>query len=264
MKTVGMDELCNTTHNTIAHVLLFITRTINQTHHSKESNTCPLDANVSETISCKHCKSPMTNNNATTRGKTLNKINKPANFTYINTTKTTNSHQHTMMSPVSGNGANAHVQVPRRWCLVGPPTGGKSTEMSALLSIHHFLELLHRQAAHSLGSWLGLEHARLLGERVHALAGRCGWLLLQLHVENATQLESTVLFQLASCQFHVSGHNGLCLLWLQLALLGNCAEGLGSFSSTTLHFEESSMNGSFATLGSVTHKVGIKVEIQEL
>merc|ERR1719337_21340 len=67
-------------------------------------------------------------------------------------------------------------------------------------SVDHLLKLLHRQGAHSLRRWLGLEHARLLSEGVDALASCSSWLLLQLHIQRASELELTGLLKLRSCK----------------------------------------------------------------
>ena len=50
-----------------------------------------------------------------------------------------------------------------------PPTGigtllAEMTNLNLFRSIDHLLQLLHGQSTNSLGSWLGLEHAWLLGE----------------------------------------------------------------------------------------------------
>merc|ERR1711865_576213 len=78
----------------------------------------------------------------------------------------------------------------------------------ATCSINHLLQLLHGQGAHSLGSWLGLEHAWLLGEGVDSLASCASCLLLQL----------------GSSQLHVVGHDGLHVLHLEAGLLSNSTE----------------------------------------
>merc|ERR1719164_35831 len=86
-------------------------------------------------------------------------------------------------------------------------------------SVDHLLQLLHGQGTHSLGSRLGLEHARLLGEWVHSLASWASWLLLELQVQATAELESTVLLQLRGSQLHVVGDNGLDILGLRASLL---------------------------------------------
>ena len=61
-------------------------------------------------------------------------------------------------------------------------------------------------------SVFGSLHGRLLGERVDALAGRAGWLLLELEVQATTNL--VVLLQLWRSQLHVTVHNRLHILAL--------------------------------------------------
>merc|ERR1711865_650965 len=97
----------------------------------------------------------------------------------------------------------------------------------ATCSINHLLQLLHGQGAHSLGSWLGLEHAWLLGEWVDSLASWASWLLLELQVQAAANLEGAILLQLGSGQLHVVGDDGLHILGLKTRLLGNRHEGSG-------------------------------------
>merc|ERR1719440_1252271 len=72
-------------------------------------------------------------------------------------------------------------------------------------SVDHLLELLHRQRAHRLGRWLCFKDTRLLRKRVDALASCLGWLLLQLHVQRASELELARFLQLRSCK----GDHGL-------------------------------------------------------
>merc|ERR1740138_154925 len=67
-------------------------------------------------------------------------------------------------------------------------------------SVDHLLELLHGQGAHRLGCWLGLENTRLFSKRVDALASCLGRLLLELHVQRASELELAALFQLCRCK----------------------------------------------------------------
>merc|ERR1712178_185706 len=86
---------------------------------------------------------------------------------------------------------------------------------TVICSVDHLLQLFHGQGTHSLGSWLGLEHARLLGEWVDSLAGWASWLLLELQVQAATDLESAILLQLRSSQLHIVGDDSLHILWLE-------------------------------------------------
>merc|ERR1719263_87726 len=80
--------------------------------------------------------------------------------------------------------------------------------------VNKLLELLHRQRTHCLRRWLGLEYAWLLGKRVDALACWTGRLLLELHVERASELELPRLLELRGCE----GNHSLGNL-LHLALL---------------------------------------------
>merc|ERR1719198_1576838 len=106
----------------------------------------------------------------------------------------------------------------------------------ASCSVDHLLQLLHGQSTNSLRSWLSLEHAWLLGEWVDALASWASWLLLELQVQAATNLESAVLLQLRSGQLHVVGHNSLHILSLEAGLLSHSAErSSGSHGTTSLH-----------------------------
>merc|ERR1719230_288490 len=95
---------------------------------------------------------------------------------------------------------------------------------SEIHNSEHHLQLLHWQAADSLGSRLGLEDARLLGEGVHTLACCCGWLLLQLHVQATSKLEGTVLLQLGCGQVHQSCNHCPDLLWFELGSGCNCVD----------------------------------------
>merc|ERR1719155_196417 len=95
---------------------------------------------------------------------------------------------------------------------------------TVICSIDHLLQLLHGQGAHCLGSWLGLEHAWLLCEWVDSLASWASWLLLELQVQAATNLESAVLLELGGGQLHVVGHNSLHILALQTSFLSNSTE----------------------------------------
>merc|ERR1712166_885546 len=70
-------------------------------------------------------------------------------------------------------------------------------------SINHLLQLLHGISFDSLGSRLGFEHARLLGERVDSFASGCGSLLLELQVQATTKLELAVLLDLSCSNLHV-------------------------------------------------------------
>merc|ERR1719428_2487311 len=99
--------------------------------------------------------------------------------------------------------------------------------------IDHLLQLLHGQGTHSLGGWLGLEHAWLLGEWVDSLASWASWLLFELQVQAATNLEGAVLLELGSGQLHVVGHNCLNILGLQASLLSNGTECAGGSHGTT-------------------------------
>merc|ERR1719454_1318183 len=92
-------------------------------------------------------------------------------------------------------------------------------------SIDGLLQFLHWKAPHCLACWLGLEDAWLLGERVHSLASRPGRFLLELHVEDTSQLELAILLQLAGCQVNVAGDDGFHLLWLELGTLSNSCKG---------------------------------------
>merc|ERR1719238_1040556 len=106
---------------------------------------------------------------------------------------------------------------------VRPPTG-TTMRLKTTCSIDHLLQLLHGQGTDSLGGWLCLEDAWLLGERVDSLAGWAGWLLLELQVQATANLESTILLQLRSSQLHIIGDDGLHILWLEAGLLGNGTE----------------------------------------
>merc|ERR1719440_463768 len=100
-------------------------------------------------------------------------------------------------------------------------------------SIDHLLEPLHWQRTHSLGSWLGLEDAWLLGEWVDALACCNCWLLLELQVQAATNLELAVLLELSCSQLHVACYHSLDVLWLQLSGLGNLSKCGGCCDAST-------------------------------
>merc|ERR1719157_109620 len=88
-------------------------------------------------------------------------------------------------------------------------------------SIQCYLEFLHCVHLDRLGGRLGLEHARLLGERVDALLCRARCLLLQLQVEHAAQLEASVLLDLVASHSHQGLHNSFCLLCFQAVGLSN-------------------------------------------
>merc|ERR1712153_2342 len=88
-------------------------------------------------------------------------------------------------------------------------------------SVQCLLQFLHGEAFHSFRGWLGLENARLLGEWVEALLCRAGWLLLQLHVEHAAQLETSVFLDFCASNSHKSLNHCLCLLCLQTIGLCN-------------------------------------------
>ena len=72
----------------------------------------------------------------------------------------------------------------------------------------HLLECLHWTDFGSLAGWLGRETARLLDEWVVLSATSCCWLLLQLHVEDTTEIELAVLLQLSSSQLKITGLHG--------------------------------------------------------
>merc|ERR1719378_1880963 len=119
---------------------------------------------------------------------------------------------------------------------VRPPTETPMKANRKNCSVHHLLQLLHGQSTDSLGGWLRLEHAWLLGERVDALASRSSRLLLELQVQAAAKFEGTVLLQLGSGQLHVVGDDGLHVLALHPSLLSNGAEGCGgSHGAAGLH-----------------------------
>merc|ERR1711862_555839 len=121
--------------------------------------------------------------------------------------------QHIDTSAHFRRGETAHLRLERR-C-------SKSNLPRAFHSVNELLELLHRQRTHSLRRWLGLEHARLFGKRVDALARWPRWLLLQLHVERTSELELTRLLQLRGCKSDHSLGNLLNLALLQPNLLGD-------------------------------------------
>merc|ERR1712226_756405 len=101
------------------------------------------------------------------------------------------------------------------------------------LHSEHKLELLHWQASHSLGGWLCLEDTRLLGEWVHTLACRSGWLLLQLHVQAACQLEATILLELGRSKIEEACHDCSNLLGFQLRASGKCVHDTTLAERTT-------------------------------
>merc|ERR1719183_575338 len=88
-------------------------------------------------------------------------------------------------------------------------------------SVDHLLKLLHRQGAHSLRRWLGLEHAWFLSEGVDALASCSSWLLLQFHIQRASELELTGLLQLRSCKSNYGLGHLLDLTRLEASLLSD-------------------------------------------
>merc|ERR1719446_1840352 len=100
---------------------------------------------------------------------------------------------------------------------------GRST--LTIFLVNHFLELLHRQRADRLKSRLGLENAQLFREGIDALARSLRWLLLQLHVEGASELELTALLQLRGCKSDHGLGDLLDLAGLQASLLSN--QGVG-------------------------------------
>merc|ERR1712048_1026069 len=109
--------------------------------------------------------------------------------------------------------AKAHVErTPVR-----PPTMSPSPfdSFSMRNSIDCLLQLLHWQHTNGLACWLGLEDTWLLCEWIDSLACRLCGLLLQLHVEDTTKLEASVLLQLAGSQLHIACDDCLHLLRLQ-------------------------------------------------
>merc|ERR1711976_808756 len=88
-------------------------------------------------------------------------------------------------------------------------------------SIQSFLQFLHGECLHCLRGWLGLEDARFLCERVDALLGWSGGLLLQLQVQESCQLEISVLLDLSSCHREESINDALHLLRFQSSCLRN-------------------------------------------
>merc|ERR1719329_1893564 len=89
------------------------------------------------------------------------------------------------------------------------------------ISIQCLLQLLHCIHLHGFGGRFCLEHARFLGERVDAFLGWTCWLLLQLHVEHATQLKASILLDLIASHCHESFNNSLGLFCLQSIGLSN-------------------------------------------
>merc|ERR1712176_6299 len=88
-------------------------------------------------------------------------------------------------------------------------------------SVDHLLELLHWQSANSLARWHGLEDARLLREGVDSLPGRSGRLLLQLHVQETSELEFAIFLQFSSTKGNVRRHNCFDLARFQLSTLAH-------------------------------------------
>ena len=80
----------------------------------------------------------------------------------------------------------------------------------------HLLEFIHWVDFGSLAGWLGLEPARLLGEWVDLSASNVCLLLLQLHVEDTTEIELAVLRQLSSGQLKITGLHGADFHGLEL------------------------------------------------
>merc|ERR1719399_1482804 len=113
------------------------------------------------------------------------------------------------------------------------------------LSVHKLLELLHRQRAHGLRRWLRLEDAWLLSERIDALAGWPGWLLLQLHVEGAGKFELTSLLELSGCKSDHSLSDLLDLARLQAGLLGDGGVRASSRQLTSALLGRSLLHGSW-------------------
>merc|ERR1712048_425274 len=103
------------------------------------------------------------------------------------------------------------------------------------ISVDHLLQLLHGQALDGFGGWLCLEDARLLGERVHTFASWCCRLLLELHVQDTTKLEASVLLHLICSQLHVGCNNCLDLARLQLLCLCNLGISCGLSQASSLH-----------------------------
>merc|ERR1719311_1574831 len=98
---------------------------------------------------------------------------------------------------------------------VRPPTKASCMCQSSEYSVQCLLQFLHGKCPHRLGGWLGLENARLLGEWVDALLGWSGWLLLQLQVQHACELEVAVLLDLTGGNAEESVDDSLHLLVLQ-------------------------------------------------
>merc|ERR1712083_366444 len=84
--------------------------------------------------------------------------------------------------------------------LARPPTATQTNRRRTVCknlkcpSIDHLLQFFHGIATHGLGCRLRLDHTRLLGERVDALACLRGGLVLELQIQNASELERSVFF----------------------------------------------------------------------
>merc|ERR1711879_5568 len=89
------------------------------------------------------------------------------------------------------------------------------TQRTRRCSVDHLLELLHRQGPHGLRRRLGLEDAWFLSEGIDALAGWCRRLLLQLHIQNATEFKRPSLLQLLRCELDQALHDTLHFLRFQ-------------------------------------------------
>merc|ERR1719159_1130435 len=89
------------------------------------------------------------------------------------------------------------------------------------LGSEHLLELLHGQDTHGLRGGLRLEDTGLLGEGVDALPRLCGRLVLQLHVEHASDLEGARLLHLRHSHLHECIDDTLRILGLQPCLLSH-------------------------------------------
>merc|ERR1719284_1218144 len=110
--------------------------------------------------------------------------------------------------------------------LVRPPTttrDGSIARSTRHCSVDHFLKLFHREGPHSLRRRLRFKDARFLREWVDALAGRCCWFLLQLHVQHTTEFEIASLLQLLRCQLDEALHDTLHFFRLQASRLSNRA-----------------------------------------
>merc|ERR1719460_393801 len=124
------------------------------------------------------------------------------------------------------------------------------------ISVDHLLELLHWEGPDRFACWLRLENAWLFGEWIHTFASRAGRLFLELQVQRTSELERAVLLQLFRRDGDDTLDDGLHVLGLQSARLGDgtvslrcghdttagrfhCLHGLHRFHWR--HFEEQSM-----------------------